>query len=290
MPSLLQLHRPNHAKRPVTSDWGEAEHQNANAKDRSGSNTTQNVTSIVLAGLNCDRPGILTAHAFWGFGGINTSASIRIPTITSSTFASLDMSASLYQCDGCSELILPQKARLNCGECGGDYDSCANCYVVGNYTKNHVAGHSPSLILQSGYVPTAPLAVSPPAASLPQGSQNTSQSGWQPLMNGAEPSATMMAFLKEVFTRLDADKDGKITPEEYSSFLDAQSYSLKENTCKQCNPFRSSFSKGNRERKSFCKRRLHGRRLCRLSTPKRIRDLLRSVWDETSTQRPTQRL
>lgn len=42
----------------------------------------------------------------------------------------------------------------------------------------------------------------------------------------------MVAFLEAVFARIDTDKDGLLTPEQYSSFLDVQDYRLEEDVCK----------------------------------------------------------
>src|SRR4051812_25327588 len=66
------------------------------------------------------------------------------------------MSATLYPCDGCNETILPRKARIHCEECIGNHNVCANCYVVGNYTKFHREGHSTTLNEMSGYMPRPP--------------------------------------------------------------------------------------------------------------------------------------
>lgn len=147
------------------------------------------------------------------------------------------MSQSLYKCDGCSELIQPQKARINCANCGGNHNTCTNCYVVGKYTHRHKIGHAVFVIEQSGYLPRPAPPVPPPLSqtpiiSLPKRTRPSSQGGWQPLFNGSAPSSTMVGLLDAAFQRLDEDKDGLITPEEYSAFLVIQGYEPDDDTCK----------------------------------------------------------
>lgn len=71
-----------------------------------------------------------------------------------------------------------------------------------------------------------------PNASAPTKYQPPSQTGWQPLFQGSGPTPIMEAFLNAVFTRLDADKDGLLTPEQYSAFCDVQEYGPDEDVCK----------------------------------------------------------
>jgi hypothetical protein len=145
---------------------------------------------------------------------------------------------SLYICNGCSEPIPAQKARLQCDNCVGDHFTCANCYVVGNYTRQHTAGHESSLIVQSGYQPNShPQQVPSPQPAVPSAQNQTTKPavlhGWQPLFSGSAPTATYTAFLTAIFKKIDTDNDGLITPEQYSSFLDVQQYTLEEDICKQ---------------------------------------------------------
>ncbi|KAF2710236.1 hypothetical protein K504DRAFT_254937 [Pleomassaria siparia CBS 279.74] len=261
---------------------------------------------------------------------------MSLPYFSLNTREALSSTASLYTCDGCSEYIPAAKARLDCDNCVPKHDTCANCYVVGNYTKGHVEGHTSSLIVQSGfrpqpppmpprgqdaggsrqqnqetygqqnmnvkqqqqqqqqqrqypqsvapvqqnqqsqyaqspapvqqyqqskqgygqqqvygqqhvpahqYTPTQQYApvrqqvvplpqASPSAPRTPtQGTSQPSPSGWQPLFSGSAPTATYTAFLQAVFARLDTDKDGLISPEQYSAFLDVQQYRLEEDVC-----------------------------------------------------------
>lgn len=158
---------------------------------------------------------------------------------------------SLYTCNSCSEQIPAHKARLRCDNCVGDHFTCANCYVVGSYTQQHVEGHESSLIVQSGYQPKPPpipprqqpLSQQParllqhnlePLANSSSQSQATRQvipQGWQPLFCGSSPTAIYIAFLTAVFQKIDTDIDGLITPEQYTSFLDVQQYALEEDVC-----------------------------------------------------------
>ena len=145
---------------------------------------------------------------------------------------------SLYICNGCSEPIPAQKARLQCDNCVGDHFTCANCYVVGNYTRQHAEGHESSLIVQSGYQPNShrQQVSSPQPAALSAQIQTTKpvvSQGWQPFFSGSAPTATYTAFLTAIFKKIDIDNDGLITPEQYTSFLDVQQYALEEDVCKQ---------------------------------------------------------
>jgi hypothetical protein len=158
---------------------------------------------------------------------------------------------SLFICNGCSEQIPAHKARLHCDNCVGDHNTCANCYVIGNYTQRHEEGHESSLIAQSGYQPKPPpvpprqQVTSPhpaqvsqynlgqptaPSSSVPSTTQAVQQ-GWQPLFSGSAPTALYTAFLTDVFKKIDTDNDGLITPEQYTSFLDVQQYAIEEDVC-----------------------------------------------------------
>lgn len=54
---------------------------------------------------------------------------------------------------------------------------------------------------------------------------------WQPLFQGSSATPMFVAFLEAIFAKIDTDKDGLLTPEQYSSFLDAQGYALEEDIC-----------------------------------------------------------
>jgi hypothetical protein len=45
-----------------------------------------------------------------------------------------------YTCYGCTEQIPPAKARIHCEICP-NYDLCANCFVVGQATRNYAPYH-----------------------------------------------------------------------------------------------------------------------------------------------------
>jgi hypothetical protein len=243
-----------------------------------------------------------------------------------------------FTCDGCSEQILPKKARIHCEICP-NYDLCANCFVVGQATHNHVSYHPTALIKTSGlssnpslppppplpartsvlrppatptyqrspsievpvhsqssYAPSpanasvyappgsaqqninyqyhapapAPAqqyqapqlafqgqtldqqyATSPnpqayalpppppqnpqfqPQSQAPQEDQSRSPShAWQPLFDGEMPTQSFVDLMTAFFVQLDPHRMGTLTPEVYSSFLDAQGYETKHNVCK----------------------------------------------------------
>ncbi|KAH8679957.1 hypothetical protein BGZ60DRAFT_401015 [Tricladium varicosporioides] len=85
--------------------------------------------------------------------------------------------SQMYKCDGCNETILPKKARIHCEDCVGNHNICANCYVVGNYTKRHVEGHTTLLNDHSGWMPKPPPV--PPRRPVP--GQTQSFQGQPPL-------------------------------------------------------------------------------------------------------------
>ncbi|RAL59120.1 hypothetical protein DID88_006766 [Monilinia fructigena] len=70
---------------------------------------------------------------------------------------------SLYECDGCTELIRPDKARIQCHICT-DYNLCANCFVIQNVSRTHINNHPTSIYKTSG---TTTPAVPPPKAPRP---------------------------------------------------------------------------------------------------------------------------
>lgn len=71
-----------------------------------------------------------------------------------------------------------------------------------------------------------------PNVIVPAVVQYPAQPGWQPLFQESAPTAIMETFLNVVFTCLDTNKDGYLTPEEYSAFLDVQEYGPDEDVCK----------------------------------------------------------
>lgn len=57
--------------------------------------------------------------------------------------------SSEYICGGCKETIPSQKARIECQICL-NYNSCANCAILGEATGDHSARHPTTLIRLSG--------------------------------------------------------------------------------------------------------------------------------------------
>jgi hypothetical protein len=146
-------------------------------------------------------------------------------------------SHSSYACDGCAETIPDDKARIHCRICA-NYDLCANCYAVGVVTQNHTKVHVITVLPRSRS--TDPPALPPrPNISTPQAQGNAAsainagaQGGWKPLFSGSSATSTFVAFLTAVFKQIDRDRDGLITPEEYTSFLEVQNYTNAEHVCK----------------------------------------------------------
>jgi hypothetical protein len=239
-----------------------------------------------------------------------------------------------FICNGCWEQIPPKKARIHCEICP-NYDLCANCFVVGQATHNHVSYHPRTLIRASGlsssvslppppplharisvvgnpgnptYQPTPLIEVQLPPQSnyalspanvtiyaspgsapqnytsqyhdpaqqdhepqivfqgqvpqqqyatstmpleyalppqpspnqqsqyqgeVPQASQSRSPGHvWQPLFDGELPAHSFVNLMTAFFMHLDPCHLGTLTPEVYSSFLDAQGYETKHNVCK----------------------------------------------------------
>ena len=54
---------------------------------------------------------------------------------------------------------------------------------------------------------------------------------WQPLADGAGPTPFFTDILRAIFTHLDTEQTGMLSPEQYSSFLDAQRYGHDQNFC-----------------------------------------------------------
>ena len=101
----------------------------------------------------------------------------------------------LFTCDGCSEEIQDHKARLHCEVCV-DYDTCANCYVIGRYTKSHTGTHNTTLKETSGSFSPSPPALPPRPDSISRRSvapQSTAPVGtngsWADLFKGSQPSS-----------------------------------------------------------------------------------------------------
>ncbi|KAE8445918.1 hypothetical protein EG329_012697 [Mollisiaceae sp. DMI_Dod_QoI] len=70
----------------------------------------------------------------------------------------------LYSCNGCSEKIPTDRARVACLTCP-DYHLCANCFVIKQSTKPHIESHSTTVFKLSGFVVPAPPGIPPrPAA------------------------------------------------------------------------------------------------------------------------------
>ncbi|KAI9651014.1 hypothetical protein NHQ30_001051 [Ciborinia camelliae] len=70
---------------------------------------------------------------------------------------------SLYDCDGCTEPIRPDKARIQCHICT-DYNLCANCFVIQNVTRTHLTSHPTIVYKTSGTITSA---VPPPLPPRP---------------------------------------------------------------------------------------------------------------------------
>ncbi|KAI9734820.1 MAG: hypothetical protein M1834_001898 [Cirrosporium novae-zelandiae] len=150
-----------------------------------------------------------------------------------------------FYCSGCSDAIPPNKARIHCQSCH-NYDICANCYTVENFSKDHVSSHPTSLYRTSGYSrppppppPLPPRRVSTgpaiaqnaqqPGPSSPQASGST-RPQWMPLFNpNTMPTSTFMVLMEAIFTHLDTSRTGHLRPETYSAFLDVQGYDLQQN-------------------------------------------------------------
>jgi hypothetical protein len=148
----------------------------------------------------------------------------------------------LFTCDGCSEEIPDHKARLHCEVCV-DYDTCANCYVIGRHTKSHTGTHNTTLKETSGsFSPSTP-ALPPrpdsisrrsvaPQSTIPVGTNGN----WTDLFKGSQPTPLFVEFLHLVFARIDTNRTGFLSPEQYSAFCDVQGYQLHEDVCERSFP------------------------------------------------------
>lgn len=172
---------------------------------------------------------------------------------------------ALYTCDGCLEEIPALKARFHCERCDS-HNVCANCYVVGIFTKSHTAQHVTTMIVLSGTLaiplqgppPLPPRSAGtqqPPATAssykqqIPRKPANTQAApqqppseqqqpapsqdgGWRPLFNGSQATPTMIAFFNAIFTCLDTQNIGLLSPEQYTTFCDVQGFTPDEHICK----------------------------------------------------------
>ena len=64
---------------------------------------------------------------------------------------------------------------------------------------------------------------------------------WQPLFDGTQPTQMMVDLLTAIFICLDTTGSRLLAPEQYSSFLEVQGYSIDEDVCKF--PFNPKFDK-----------------------------------------------
>ncbi|CZR65903.1 uncharacterized protein PAC_15803 [Phialocephala subalpina] len=79
----------------------------------------------------------------------------------------------LYSCNGCSELIPTDRARVACHTCP-DYHLCANCTIIKQYTRPHVDSHTTMVLKLSGFVVPPPPGFPPrPAPALPPRQNST---------------------------------------------------------------------------------------------------------------------
>jgi hypothetical protein len=83
-----------------------------------------------------------------------------------------DNSQELYSCDGCSEEIPTERARVSCCSCP-NYHLCANCFVIKNFSRHQSESHATMVFKLSRFVVPTPLVFpcrNPPA--LPPGSKS----------------------------------------------------------------------------------------------------------------------
>ena len=75
---------------------------------------------------------------------------------------------SLFFCNSCTEPIPAQKVRLRCQQCASpEYDLCANCYVLGQFSGSHNPTHQTTVCRLSGFaeIPAPPPPLPPRVAS-----------------------------------------------------------------------------------------------------------------------------
>jgi hypothetical protein len=148
---------------------------------------------------------------------------------------------SLYFCDGCTEIIPAQKARMSCRVCQG-YDLCANCAILGTITGVHLSSHQTTLHRTSGFAnmppPPArnstngPVGASPAAAASVPDRRGQSTSSWSQFFNGQtwQHTDSFAQLVAAMFERL-AGGTGYMTPEAQSTLLDLLGTPLRENIC-----------------------------------------------------------
>lgn len=74
---------------------------------------------------------------------------------------------------------------------------------------------------------------SPRIIQSPQQASTISELGnWQPLFDGTQPTQMMADLLTAIFICLDTAGTRLLAPEQYSSFLEVQGYSMEEDVCK----------------------------------------------------------
>jgi hypothetical protein len=150
---------------------------------------------------------------------------------------------SLHFCNGCTEPIPAQKARVRCQECH-NHDLCANCAILGTITGVHLSSHRTVLHRASGFAnmppppparnPTTNPAADPPAAAAPIPNQQRAQAtpSWSQLFDGRtwQPTDSFAQLAAAIFERA-AGGTGYMTPEAHSALLDLLGTPLHGNIC-----------------------------------------------------------
>lgn len=78
-----------------------------------------------------------------------------------------DQDRDLFTCDGCSEDIPADRARVMCHVCKSYY-LCANCFVIKQFSKPHVESHSTMILNSSGFKSSPPVLPPRSAPALPR--------------------------------------------------------------------------------------------------------------------------
>jgi len=96
-----------------------------------------------------------------------------------------------------------------------------------------VASTNQSTLSNANGIPqTPPSAQPPPASNTPQ-APSTSSMIWQSFFDlNSQPTSTFIELINSIFTYLDPHRTETLSPEVYSSFLDAQGYEVQFNVCK----------------------------------------------------------
>ncbi|KAH6649267.1 hypothetical protein F5144DRAFT_2299 [Chaetomium tenue] len=148
---------------------------------------------------------------------------------------------SLYFCDGCTETIPAQKARISCRECQ-NYDLCANCAILGTVTGAHLSSHQTAVHRTSGFANMPPPPAGQPisgAAGVPSAVAATAPaqrgqptSSWTQFFNGQtwQHTDSFSRLVAAIFERL-IGGTGYMTPEAHSALLDLLGTPLHENAC-----------------------------------------------------------